>query len=74
MYEQLSELMGSSADYAVRDREAMRSSQVLTEYLKANAEFKPYSEEPEFKFLRRQLDERIAAAAGRSGYADLIPR
>jgi TolB-like protein len=72
MYGQLSELMDRSEVYAVRDREAMRSTQLLSEYLRANAEFQPYWEEPAFKALRQRLDERIAKAAGVSGYAGLI--
>ena len=72
MYDQLSALMEATLTFERRDREAMRSCQFLAQALRARAEFHAYRNEPKFKELAGQLDDRIANAAGTSGYAGLI--
>ena len=72
MYDALTALMLLTAEHELRDRDAMRNTQMITSYLKINAEFQPYWLEPRFQSLRQQLDERIAQSAGVAGYADLL--
>jgi hypothetical protein len=51
----------------------MRKCESLAENLRSDAQFAPYRDEPRFRKLLDQLDARLAAGAGRTGYASLIP-
>jgi TolB-like protein/DNA-binding winged helix-turn-helix (wHTH) protein len=73
MYGLLERLIEDTRTFETRNRHAFRMCLALAQALHADAEFQGYRDEPRFRALVARLDERMANAAGSSGYASALP-
>jgi hypothetical protein len=73
MYGLLEQHVEDTLTFEIRDRKAYRMWVFSAEALHADAELHPYRDEPRFRALVEQLDERIAHAARSSGHAKVPP-